>query len=64
MDAYLISKGCMKKKMQPERRLENWIMVKESDPLYSIEIDNSPTINLFYQRKQLTIIELFELYFQ
>ena len=38
-------------------------MVKQSETLYSMEIDDSPTINLFDQGKQLSIIELFELYF-
>ena len=53
----------MKKKAQPERRRENWTMVNQSETLYSMEIDDSPTINLFDQGKQLSIIELFELYF-
>ena len=59
MDAYLFSKGCMKKKAKPERRRENWTMVKQSETLSSMEIEDSPTINLFNQGKQLSIIELY-----
>ena len=34
-------------------------MVKQSETLYSMEIDDSPTISLFDQGKQLCIIELY-----
>ena len=52
------------KKAQPERRRENWTMVKQSETLYSMEIDDSPTINLLDQGKQLSIIDYLNYIFQ